>query len=135
MISSAEDMSHAAIAHLNGGRYADARLISPGGLAERHPPAATVLRGSRGAHFLRVSRLTRAGVHSLPLLAADVILTVGVLVWLPQRFEALLPVIARLVPDVGVLAGVVLAIVVIGGSIRIATLMSVVRQPGSAAHG
>lgn len=40
LIASAEDMAHYLIAHLNGGRYGDAQLLSPQGMAELHRPAA-----------------------------------------------------------------------------------------------
>lgn len=36
LISSAEDMAHYLIAHLNEGRYGDARILSPEGIAELH---------------------------------------------------------------------------------------------------
>jgi hypothetical protein len=38
LISSAEDMSHYLIAQLNGGRYGDAQILSPAGIAEMHSP-------------------------------------------------------------------------------------------------
>lgn len=38
LISSAEDMAHYLIAHLNGGRYGDAQILSPAGIAEMHSP-------------------------------------------------------------------------------------------------
>jgi CubicO group peptidase (beta-lactamase class C family) len=37
-ISSAEDLAHAMVAHLNGGQYAGRSLVSPAGLAELHRP-------------------------------------------------------------------------------------------------
>jgi hypothetical protein len=37
--SSAEDMAHYLIAHLNGGRYGGAEVLSPAGIAEMHGPA------------------------------------------------------------------------------------------------
>jgi CubicO group peptidase (beta-lactamase class C family) len=40
LISSAEDMSHYLIAYLNQGRYNDAQILSPEGIAELHRPAA-----------------------------------------------------------------------------------------------
>jgi CubicO group peptidase (beta-lactamase class C family) len=45
LISSAEDMSHYLIAHLNGGRYGDAQVLPPERVAELHRPAieATVM--------------------------------------------------------------------------------------------
>ena len=39
LISSAEDMSHYLIAQLNRGRYGDAAVLSPAGIAELHKPA------------------------------------------------------------------------------------------------
>jgi CubicO group peptidase (beta-lactamase class C family) len=42
VISSAEDMAHYLIAHLNGGRYGDAAILSPAGIAELHQPAAPI---------------------------------------------------------------------------------------------
>jgi CubicO group peptidase (beta-lactamase class C family) len=38
IISSAEDMAHYLIAQLNGGRYGDAQILSPAGIAEMHSP-------------------------------------------------------------------------------------------------
>src|SRR5579884_395302 len=38
LISSTEDLAHYLIAQLNGGRYGDARVLSPGGMAEMHRP-------------------------------------------------------------------------------------------------
>jgi CubicO group peptidase (beta-lactamase class C family) len=38
LISSAEDMAHYLIAQLNGGRYGDAQILSPAGIAEMHSP-------------------------------------------------------------------------------------------------
>jgi len=40
LISSAEDMGHYLIAHLNGGRYGEAQILSPESIAELHRPAA-----------------------------------------------------------------------------------------------
>jgi CubicO group peptidase (beta-lactamase class C family) len=40
--ASAEAMSHYLIAHLNGGRYGAARVLSPAGIAELHRPAIKV---------------------------------------------------------------------------------------------
>jgi CubicO group peptidase (beta-lactamase class C family) len=40
LISSTEDMSHYLIAQLNGGRYGDAQVLSPAGIAEMQCPAA-----------------------------------------------------------------------------------------------
>lgn len=40
LISSAEDMAHYLIAHLNGGRYGDTHILSPAGIAELHRGAA-----------------------------------------------------------------------------------------------
>jgi CubicO group peptidase (beta-lactamase class C family) len=39
-ISSAEDLAHYLIAQLNGGRFGNARVLSPEGIAEMHRPAA-----------------------------------------------------------------------------------------------
>jgi CubicO group peptidase (beta-lactamase class C family) len=41
LISSAEDMAHYLIAHLNGGRHGAAQILSPHGIAEMHRPAVT----------------------------------------------------------------------------------------------
>jgi CubicO group peptidase (beta-lactamase class C family) len=38
LISSAEDMAHYLIAQLNGGRFGDAQILSPEGIAEMHSP-------------------------------------------------------------------------------------------------
>ena len=40
LLSSTEDMSHYLIAQLNEGRYGDAQILSPAGIAEMHCPAA-----------------------------------------------------------------------------------------------
>jgi CubicO group peptidase (beta-lactamase class C family) len=40
LISSAEDLTHYLVAQLNGGRYQDAAVLSPGGIAQLHAPAA-----------------------------------------------------------------------------------------------
>jgi CubicO group peptidase (beta-lactamase class C family) len=40
IISSAEDMAHYLSAQLNGGRFGDASVLSPAGIAELHRPAA-----------------------------------------------------------------------------------------------
>ncbi len=40
LISSTEDMAHYLIAQLNDGRYGDAQILSPAGIAEMHRPAA-----------------------------------------------------------------------------------------------
>jgi CubicO group peptidase (beta-lactamase class C family) len=40
LISSTEDMAHYLIAQLNEGRYGDAQVLSPAGIAEMHRPAA-----------------------------------------------------------------------------------------------
>ena len=40
LISSTEDMAHYMIAQLNDGRYCDAQILSPAGIAEMHRPAA-----------------------------------------------------------------------------------------------
>lgn len=42
LISSAEDMAHYLIAHLNGGLYGDAQILSPAGINEMHRPAAEI---------------------------------------------------------------------------------------------
>lgn len=42
LISSTEDMAHYLIAHLNGGRYGDAQILSPAGIDEMHSPAAEI---------------------------------------------------------------------------------------------
>ena len=39
LVSCAEDMAHYLIAHLNGGRYGDAQILSAAGIAELHRPA------------------------------------------------------------------------------------------------
>ena len=39
LISSCEDMAHYLIAQLNQGRYGDAAILSPKGVAEMHAPA------------------------------------------------------------------------------------------------
>jgi CubicO group peptidase (beta-lactamase class C family) len=56
LLSSAEDLAHYLIAHLNGGRYGGAQLLSPGGIAELHRPAVEadqgVLRGHYGMGWL-----------------------------------------------------------------------------------
>jgi CubicO group peptidase (beta-lactamase class C family) len=50
LISSAEDMCHYLIAHLNGGRFGEAQILSPAGIAELHCPAAetSMLNGEKG---------------------------------------------------------------------------------------
>lgn len=42
LISSAEDIAHYLIAYLNDGRYGDAQILSPAGIAEMHRPAAEI---------------------------------------------------------------------------------------------
>jgi CubicO group peptidase (beta-lactamase class C family) len=42
VISTAEDMAHYLIAHLNAGRYQDAAVLSPTGIAELHRPAVLI---------------------------------------------------------------------------------------------
>jgi CubicO group peptidase (beta-lactamase class C family) len=42
VISSAEDMAHYLIVHLNDGRYGDAAILSPAGIAELHRPAVPI---------------------------------------------------------------------------------------------
>lgn len=49
LISSAEDMAHYLIAHLNGGQYGDATILSPTGIAELHRPEVPI--GSTCAHY------------------------------------------------------------------------------------
>jgi len=46
LISSAEDMAHYLIAHLNGGRYSGVSLLSPAGIAELHRPQAEITAGN-----------------------------------------------------------------------------------------
>jgi CubicO group peptidase (beta-lactamase class C family) len=50
LISSAEDMGHYLIAHLNAGRYKEVQILSPEGIAELHRPAAEtkMLSGAKG---------------------------------------------------------------------------------------
>ena len=43
LISSAEDMGHYLMAHLNQGRYGEAQILSPEGIAELHRPAAEAI--------------------------------------------------------------------------------------------
>jgi CubicO group peptidase (beta-lactamase class C family) len=43
LISSAEDMGHYLIAQLNGGRYGEAQVLSPEGIAELHSPAVEAI--------------------------------------------------------------------------------------------
>ena len=43
LISSAEDMAHYLIAHLNGGRYGEAQILSPEGIAELHRGGADAI--------------------------------------------------------------------------------------------
>jgi CubicO group peptidase (beta-lactamase class C family) len=49
LMASAEDMSHFAIAQLNEGRYGDASVLSPQGIAEMHAPAIT--SGGEGGYW------------------------------------------------------------------------------------
>ena len=42
LIASVEDLSHYAIAHLNGGHYGDTSILSPQGIAELHAPAIAI---------------------------------------------------------------------------------------------
>jgi len=49
LISSAEDMAHYLIAHLNNGRYRATSLLSAAGMAELHRPAASV--GATGDQY------------------------------------------------------------------------------------
>jgi CubicO group peptidase (beta-lactamase class C family) len=43
VISSAEDMTHYLIAHLNDGRYGEAMILLPAGIAELHRPAVPII--------------------------------------------------------------------------------------------
>lgn len=45
IFSSAEDMAHYLIAHLNGGRYGSTSVLSPAGIAELHRPAVRTAGG------------------------------------------------------------------------------------------
>jgi CubicO group peptidase (beta-lactamase class C family) len=49
LLSSTEDMAHYLIAHLNGGQYGEASILSPAGVVELHRPEAPI--GSAGAHY------------------------------------------------------------------------------------
>jgi hypothetical protein len=49
LIASAEDMTHFAIAQMNEGRYSDASVLSPQGIAEMHIPA--VSKGREGGYW------------------------------------------------------------------------------------
>jgi CubicO group peptidase (beta-lactamase class C family)/membrane protease YdiL (CAAX protease family) len=42
LTASVEDMAHYLIAHLNGGRYSDRSILSPGGIALLHQPAIAI---------------------------------------------------------------------------------------------
>jgi CubicO group peptidase (beta-lactamase class C family) len=50
IISCAEDMSHYLIAHLNGGRFEEAQILSPAGIVELHSPGVetSMLDGEKG---------------------------------------------------------------------------------------
>jgi len=50
VISSAEDMAHYLIAHLNGGRYGKAVVLSSAGIAELHRPAVPI-EGTEGIFY------------------------------------------------------------------------------------
>ena len=52
VIASAEDMARYLLVHLNGGRAGEAVLLSPGGIAELHRPAAPSGDGAFYAHGL-----------------------------------------------------------------------------------
>lgn len=57
LISCTEDMSHYLIAQLNAGRYGDAQVLSPAGVAEMHRPAADAkVLGSYGMGWLVADR-------------------------------------------------------------------------------
>jgi CubicO group peptidase (beta-lactamase class C family) len=68
LISSAEDMSHYLIAHLNEGRYGNVQILSPNGIDEMHRPAVKAnLIGTEGQYgmgwFIEGYRLTRIIWH------------------------------------------------------------------------
>jgi CubicO group peptidase (beta-lactamase class C family) len=50
LIASAKDVAHYLIALLNGGRYDDARVLSPAGVAELHRPAVAAKQGILRGH-------------------------------------------------------------------------------------
>lgn len=49
LMASAEDMAHYLVAHLNGGRYNDARVISEHGMARLHEPVVEISPGNNYA--------------------------------------------------------------------------------------
>ena len=49
LLTSAEDMAHYLISHLNAGRYGEASILSPAGVAELHRPGAAI--GSTGSCY------------------------------------------------------------------------------------
>jgi len=49
LIASVEDMTHYLVAQLNGGRYRSASVLSPGGIAALHAPAAPMR--AKGFHY------------------------------------------------------------------------------------
>jgi CubicO group peptidase (beta-lactamase class C family) len=52
LISSAEDMAKYLIAHLNGGRYLNTKILSPGGIAQLHRGAAEIIEmGMKLGHY------------------------------------------------------------------------------------
>jgi CubicO group peptidase (beta-lactamase class C family) len=52
LISTAEDMAHYLIAHLNGGRYGEAQVLSPAGIDELHRGAAEYVKfGISGGRY------------------------------------------------------------------------------------
>jgi hypothetical protein len=51
MISSAEDLGHYLVAQLNGGRYGEAQILSPGNVALMHKPAVESFDGSYSYAF------------------------------------------------------------------------------------
>jgi CubicO group peptidase (beta-lactamase class C family) len=69
LISSAEDMGHYLIAHLDEGRYRERRLLSPAGMAELHRPSglATGFRDTRtfGSYAMGWFTGVKAGTTAL----------------------------------------------------------------------
>jgi CubicO group peptidase (beta-lactamase class C family) len=51
LISSAQDMSQYLVAQLNGGHYLEASVLSPGGIAQMHYPAAAMAPGRGGSGY------------------------------------------------------------------------------------
>ena len=70
LISSVEDMGHYLIANLNGGRFAEAQILSPDGIAELHRPAVETIvlgyeKGWYGMGWFNVDQdQERALIHS-----------------------------------------------------------------------